>query len=542
MSRVLYKFAAWAVVACAAVAFGVWRFVPRTTAPSATADGACVKHALPLDECPFCTPALIEKLGWCAGHDVAEALCTRCNAKLISAFKAENDWCAEHALPESQCLACHPELANARRTGADADPHDGHDHGPGEGERHGSPFDLPERPLGGLASDAANTVEPFIPVSEPPRRSRAPSVTCSTDRLRVRFTSAEIARRAGLRIERVTEQPFAQNIVCNARLDHDRNHYSEVSSRVPGVITEVRTDLGERVEAGDVLALVDSADLAAAKAEFLQSVALVALWERNHDREHDLLARGLSSERADFEAETTLAEQRIALARAEQRLRTLGLSAEHIAAVRQHNDTTPVLAVSAPFRGEVVERHAVVGEMVSPGAMMFSIADTTRVWALIDVQEHDIQAVSVGQSVVLALDALRGESFPGVITWLSAAVDARTRTLQARAVIDNPDGRLRANMYGRALVNVRDRQTALLIPKDAVQWDGCCNLAFVAQSDTLFEPRKLRLGPESQRAYVVLEGLRPGDPVVTQGSFLLKAEILRNNIGAGCCEVEHLDK
>lgn len=92
-------------------------------------------------------------------------------------------------------------------------------------------------------------------------------------------------------------------------------------------------------------------------------------------------------------------------------------------------------------------------------------------------------------------------------------------------------------MFGKAIVSVREKEPALVVPKNAVQWEGCCNVVFVRRSDVLFEPRKVRLGYEAERFFVAEDGVDEGDVVVTTGSFLLKTEILKESIGAGCCEV-----
>ncbi len=177
-----------------------------------------------------------------------------------------------------------------------------------------------------------------------------------------------------------------------------------------------------------------------------------------------------------------------------------------------------------------------MGEVVDTTRPLFSVADTAKMWAMLDVYESDIAQVRVGQSVVVTVDGLRGESFGGVLTWISRRIDPQTRTLKVRVELDNPEGLLRANMYGRAVITIYDRQPLIVVPKSAVQWDGCCNIAFVQRSDLLYEPRQLRLGFEADDYYEVKVGLAPGDTVVTQGSFLLKTEIMKGSIGAGCCE------
>ena len=126
----------------------------------------------------------------------------------------------------------------------------------------------------------------------------------------------------------------------------------------------------------------------------------------------------------------------------------------------------------------------------------------------------------------------------GRVTWVSSHVDRRTRTLKVRAEFINANGLLRAGMFAKAIVTIRKPEPVLLIPKEAVQWDGCCNVVFIRRSDVLFEPRKVLLDYETETAFVAAEGVREGDTVVTTGSFLLKTEILKGSIGAGCCPVD----
>lgn len=471
----------------------------------AEADPQSCPHGLTRDACPFCDPGLIERLGPCVEHGVPEALCSRCNAKLVPAFKAKADWCGEHGVPESQCIICDPSRATAANAATPA----------------------PKAPLA-LVSAA----------DELPRTARPPSTQCATETLRVQFLSAQIARDAGLGYATAQEQSVPLALTCTAEVEFDRNRYAHVSARAAGVVRSVLRDLGDQVAAGDPLAVITSTELGAAKAELLQARTLVELWERNNAREQRLLEQRVSTERDLLQAETELAKSRVSVSGATQRLRNLGLTDAEIAQVCSSRDTSSSLVVTAPFAGTVVARDAVVGEVVGTARPLFGVADTSTVWAMLDVQEADVRRVRVGQSVVLSVEGLQGEAFAGRLTWVSAELDRRTRTLEARAEVRNPDGVLRAGMFGRAIVQTSGPEPRLVVPRDAVQWEGCCNVVFVRQNDRLFEPRKVRLGPEAGQQWVVESGLRPGETVVTTGSFLLKTEILKGSIGAGCCEVE----
>jgi len=377
------------------------------------------------------------------------------------------------------------------------------------------------------------------------RAGLPPSATCTKAMSLVRLQSPEVVRTAGLQFVSIEEQPLTATITRNAELVYNANRYARASPRAAGVIVDVRRDLGDVVVLGDVLAVVDSAELGSAKAELLHTVAGIELWKRSAERERSLADGGIGSEREALEAENKLAEARISHAKATQRLRNFGLSDEDIASVEQSQDTSSHLQVAAPFEGIVVERSAVLGDVVEPTGVLFAVANTQSMWAMIDLFESDVPVVAAGQDVIFALESVPGRTFPGKITWVSTHLNPSTRTLKARAEIANDNGLLRANSFGRVQIVVRRGERSLVVPKEAVQWDGCCNLVFVKSNEegTSFQPRQVYLGIDTGAGYEALSGVEKGDVLVTSGSYLLKTEILKGSIGAGCCDhVEALTK
>ncbi len=378
--------------------------------------------------------------------------------------------------------------------------------------------------------------------ADPPRVLRTPEARCAKTDSIVTLESPEIARLAGFAFEVVGSRAVEGTILRNAELAYDGNRYAKLSSRADGVIAEVRRDLGAEVKAGEILAVIDSMELGGAKAELLQSAELLALWETNAAREREMLEKGAGNQRGLLEAETKLAEQRISVARATQRLRSLGLSESQIDHVRTVSDTGSQLEILAPFDGVVVERDAVVGEVVQPTKPLLAVADTRRMWAQIELRETDLAVVRAGQTVGIGIEGLSGRVFPGKVAWISTQMDPRTRTIKARAEIDNTSGLLRSGMFARAQVSVSERGEALVVPADSVQWEGCCNVVFAKRDETSFKPVAVTLGRRAGQGYEVLAGLQGGETVVTRGSYILKTEILKGSIGAGCCEVDHLAK
>ncbi|MCP4088458.1 MAG: efflux RND transporter periplasmic adaptor subunit [Gammaproteobacteria bacterium] len=474
-------------------------------AENSAAAAFCEEHQITEAQCPFCDPSLIISLGFCNGHGVPEAFCYKCNPDLIPAFKAVRDWCAGHDRPESQCYICNPQLDPARN----------------------------ETPA--TETSDATTPASRVYVS---RTQQPPSVSCSKQNTIVSFDSPEIADQAGFEITTIESRPITETVECNAEVVYDGNRYAQISAQVPGIVAKVHKNIGDTIEPREALVTITSTQLGAAKASYLQATAAVALWKRNHEREENLLDRGVSTEKDLLEAETRLAESLISLSQAEQVLLSFRLSKKEIEEVGRSDDTSTQYVIRAPFSGIVVERFAVNGEVVEPSKPLFAVADVSRMWALIDVYESNMRHVQVGQPVVLHVDGLPGEAFAGHITWVSAQLNPKTRTLQVRADLDNTGGLLRAHMFAQASVSVRERQKSLVVPKASVQWEGCCNVVFVKTSETVYEPRKVNLGIATGTVYEVISGVEEGEEVVTQGSFLLKTEILKGSIGAGCCEVD----
>ncbi len=336
-----------------------------------------------------------------------------------------------------------------------------------------------------------------------------------------------------------TRRPLSwDEIRANAETRHVPARYARVAPRVSGVVREVKAALGQAVEAGTALAVVESADFGQAKADHLQALAVHDLRRQTYEREKDLFEKKISAGRELAEAKTALEEARLGARRSEQRLGALGLSAEAIRSVAETQDTSPLLEVAAPFTGTVLEAAAVIGETAGPDKPLFSVADTEKLWITIDVYEPDLPKIEPEQKVSFTMDGLPGKRFPGRVVATGGEVDDRTRTVPVLAEVKNVDRLLRARMFGRAEIAVRPPEPKLLVPKESVQSDGDCQFVFVATTPGVFKTRGVQLGAAYGAGYEILGGLAAGEKVVTTGSFLLKTEVLRGEIGAGCCPAD----
>jgi len=193
-----------------------------------------------------------------------------------------------------------------------------------------------------------------------------------------------------------------------------------------------------------------------------------------------------------------------------------------------------LLEVRAPFAGEIVARMAVRGAFVETGKPLFTVADRSVKWAMLQVPETALAQVRVGQPVELRVDTLPDKTFAGRLTWIAPAVDARTRMTLARAEFADPNALLKDKMFATARILTRRTENALLLPCAALQYVEGKPLVFVRLADDLFDARAVQLGAKSNGRQHVLAGLKPDEPVAVAHTFALKSALLMSRLGAGC--------
>ncbi|MCX7867916.1 MAG: efflux RND transporter periplasmic adaptor subunit [Limisphaera sp.] len=309
---------------------------------------------------------------------------------------------------------------------------------------------------------------------------------------------------------------------CPAELVLDSNRLAMVVAPVAGILREVHVDLGTRVAQGQPLATLGSPAIAEAVTR------LASTWQ-TLQREQRLRARQITPAKELQQAE---AEHRLA----REQLRALGFSEDEIDAWLEPGRRDPCLIVRAPLEGEVIERNAVRGAWVEAGQRLFALADRSMLRARLSLPESALPALRLGQTVELWLDALPGRVVTGRVAWIAAEVDARTRRLLVLAEVPNPEGLLRAHMFGRARLWLGPLRPALWIPADAAHRTDGPPVVFVPREPDLFEARVVRLGRTGGSRVEVCEGLQPGERVAAAGSFPLKAQLWLSRLGAGCAD------
>jgi cobalt-zinc-cadmium efflux system membrane fusion protein len=324
-------------------------------------------------------------------------------------------------------------------------------------------------------------------------------------------------------VAEVQTHSFVSEELTEGKIAVNGDRATPVFSPYSGRVTRILAGLGDTVKAGAPLATLEAAEFVQAQNELKSAAAQVKLFRLNEVRKHALYdAKGGSlQDWQQSQADLTSAET--ALAAVRSRLSILGKSAADISALEQAQTISPVATLTAPIAGVVVDRQVGPGQYLQAGGgtALFTIADPTSVWLLANVRETDAGLVAVGQAVEVHVLAYPARAFKARVTFVSALVDPVTHRLPVRAEIDNRDRALKPEMFASFRILTSDALQAPAVPESAVVYEGDAAHVWVVVGDGVLEFRAIRTGRSSDRLVEVLEGLRPGERVVTKGGLFI---------------------
>ncbi|WP_338868777.1 efflux RND transporter periplasmic adaptor subunit [Myxococcus stipitatus] len=350
----------------------------------------------------------------------------------------------------------------------------------------------------------------------------------------------EATRAAGLELARAESKPLVSGISVPARITFTQGGVAKVASRVPGRIDTLVVSLGQKVKKGQVLGHLDSPELGQARADYLSAATKARVAEANFRRESDLLAKGITSEREMREAESAFVTAQAERNAADGRLHALGMSDGDIATLRANEHYSSRFPAVSPIQGTVVEIQGTVGQAVEPTTTLFTVADLSELWVLLDITESQLSRVREGQSVELTVQALPGQRFTGQVSHIGDIVDEKTRTIPVRVVVANTEGALKPGMFAQAEIattaataETPEANARLIVPREAVQTVGTKQVVFIPAGEHRFKPVEVRTGRGSSLEMEVLSGLEAGASIVAKGAFILKSELSKESMGEG---------
>lgn len=305
-----------------------------------------------------------------------------------------------------------------------------------------------------------------------------------------------------------------------------------------GRVVEVRAKVGDRVEAGQTLVIFDNieageliAQQQSARADLERLKAQLIPATRQAERSRRLADIGAGSEK-DYESsraekeeiDANIRSQQAVIDGLHQRLRRLGVADD--SAHRAYLTT-----LKAPFAGVVTKAQASPGDFIDEGKAVFNVADLSRVWVQAEVYEKDLGRIRIGQNASITVDTYPNESFEGKVTYLSDVLDPQTRTARVRCEVANHDLRLKTDMFANVELPTKFSKQAIAVPSSALQEVEGKNVVFIRRSATQFEKREVERGVTVNNLTEIVSGLKPGEPVVTQGAFHLKSILAGGEMG-----------
>jgi len=310
----------------------------------------------------------------------------------------------------------------------------------------------------------------------------------------------------------------------------DPDRQAHVTPRVSGVAREVRKKLGEYVQTGEVLAVLESRELSEVQSAYLMAKERLELAETSFKREERLWKQSISSERVYLEAKLALAEARILLNESDQKLHALGFTDNYLSNLSFHQDVPLTrYQIAAPFEGIVIEKHITLGEALKDDAEAFLIADLNYVWVNLTVYQKDLPHIRINQHVNIT-SKHAGLTASGVISYISPTLSEETRAATARVVLGNPDMYWRPGLFVNAEVTVEEIEVPIIAIKEAlVNMDGTTGIFVKAEEGFELEP--VSIGLENGTHVEIVSGLELGQLYVSRGAFTLKSELEKASFG-----------
>lgn len=331
-----------------------------------------------------------------------------------------------------------------------------------------------------------------------------------------------------IRTARVARRRVVDAVRLPAEVQPHPDQIAHITPLVPSQVIEVKARPGDKVKKGDVLAVLKNVQLGEARAEIAQAKAALEVAQDQLARQEQLSGAGIGAQKSYVEAQGAVKQAQASLGAAMSRAQVYGGS----------GGSGATTVIRSPLAGTIVERHATAGEVATPEQQLFVIANVDPVWVVGRAYESDLPLLQKSEAAVVQLKSYPERSWKGSISYIAPTLDERTRTAEVRVELANADLVLKPGMFATIIPTdppdaAAERGASLAVPVSAVQRDGERDLAFVAKDARRFEPRVLSLGKRGVDYVEVLAGLSEGELVVVEGTFILKSEAAKHELGGG---------
>lgn len=315
-------------------------------------------------------------------------------------------------------------------------------------------------------------------------------------------------------------------LMLSGKMAYGDDRYSKISSPLVGRAVEVRAHLGDHVKAGEILLVIDSPEIASVYSDYVKEASELEYSTRSYELAKDLYETKALAQKDLKQAENDLIKARAEFRRAKERLLSLRVPAAEVEKPLAQQRITSRFELKSPLDGTVVERAVTPGQSVGGDAdqVLFTVADLGKLQVIADLYERDLSLVKVSQMAAVTVEAYPGEEFTAVVASVGDLVDQNTRTIKVRAWVSNEQHRLKPEMFARLKIDVGDAGSFLTLPKEAVLETDGKYFVYLQSPDNRYERREVKVSSVAGDHVRILDGLVPGQRVVTKGAVLIKAQ------------------
>jgi membrane fusion protein, heavy metal efflux system len=338
----------------------------------------------------------------------------------------------------------------------------------------------------------------------------------------------------GLQTETIARKPLNAWLTVTAKVLASQDNEAQVGSLVQGRVAKVFVRVGDYVEAGQELMLIEGLEIGEIKAGFLSAKANLEYQTANYERQKTLLDQNVGAQKTMNEARAEYEKARAEYDAERNRINAVGLSESEVVAGKEGNSNAQnsgMLPVKSPISGIVVERNVVIGQFIEGSSNAFKVVNLRSVWVDGQIYEKDISKVNRKTEALFTTAAYPGEAFRGTVSYLGQVIDEKTRTITIRAEFNNAQRKLKPQMFGELKIPVETGRSAIQVPAEALARIENADCVFIQKADTLFEKRPVRGGAVSDDMVEIFDGIRENEKVVVKGAFYLKSELLKSAFG-----------
>jgi len=324
----------------------------------------------------------------------------------------------------------------------------------------------------------------------------------------------------------VSAGPANVTLFLTGKVAYREDHHSKISSPVQGRVVEVRARLGDQVNAGDILLVLESPHVAKAYSEFVREHSELGHATQAYRLAHDLFKAKALPLLDLKQAEKDLAKAQAEFRRTKERLLALQVPAVEVNKPLSDQTISARFELRSPLTGTVVERTVTPGQLVTghSSQALFMVADLDRLQIVADAFERDLAMIRPGQDATVTVDAYPDMVFPAVVETIGDIVDSSSRTIKVRAWFNNDHPKLKPEMFTRLYLSLDNDGTFFSVPNKAVLVVDGKEYVYVMEAEGRYVRRAVKVGPASGDLIRVVEGLTFGDRVVTKGAVLLMAQ------------------